>query len=29
MAMIEVDFDVFKELTVRRKTEAMTYNVSS
>lgn len=26
MATIEVDFDVFKELTVRRKTEATTYN---
>ena len=26
MASIEVDFDVFKELTVRRKTEATTYN---
>lgn len=26
MTMIDVDFDVFKELTVRRKTEATTYN---
>lgn len=26
MATLEVDFDVFKELTVRRKTEAVTYN---
>ena len=26
MASIEVDFDVFKELTNRRKTEATTYN---
>ncbi len=26
MATVEVDFDVFKELTVRRKTEATTYN---
>lgn len=26
MATVEVDFDVFKELTVRRTTEAMTYN---
>jgi hypothetical protein len=26
MATIEVDFEVFKELTVRRESEAMTYN---
>ena len=26
MATIEIDFDVFKELTARRKSEAMTYN---
>jgi hypothetical protein len=26
MTTIEVDFDVFKELTVRRRTEATTYN---
>jgi len=26
MATIEVDFDVFKELTARRTTEAVTYN---
>ncbi|MGY4617255.1 hypothetical protein ACVWZ4_002482 [Bradyrhizobium sp. USDA 4472] len=26
MASIEVDFDVFKELTIRRATEATTYN---
>jgi hypothetical protein len=26
MATIEVDFDVFKELTNRRKTESVTYN---
>ena len=26
MAMIEVDFDVFKELTQRRRDETVTYN---
>ncbi|MGC6328921.1 hypothetical protein [Rhizorhabdus sp. FW153] len=26
MATIEIDFEVYKELTVRRATEAMTYN---
>jgi hypothetical protein len=26
MASIDVDFDVFKELTIRRETESMTYN---
>ena len=26
MTTIEIDFDVFKELTIRRTTESVTYN---